>query len=110
VIKRRVCEKQTDIQQGKGTMNTYWLTGRDGYTEKLPDYYAEFQNDDDPKPVRLPTTTGKAVDNKVLRPSVESGFNEGDEEELLQDINAESFGHSKPETSDITPVGLVQSM
>lgn len=82
-----VNNNQCGASQGKGVMNTYWLTGRDGYTDKLPDYYHEFQRDN-PMPIRLPMTSGKAVDSKVLRPSVESGFNEADEDELSRDSDA----------------------
>lgn len=56
-------------------MSTYWLTGKRGYCLKLPNYEDEFVNDI-PLPRQLPPTSGKCVDGKTMRPSIESGFSE----------------------------------
>eukprot|EP00920_Eleutheroschizon_duboscqi_P015684 GHVT01036569.1.p1 GENE.GHVT01036569.1~~GHVT01036569.1.p1 ORF type:complete len:266 (-),score=38.01 GHVT01036569.1:94-891(-) len=55
-------------------MNTYWLMRKDGYDKQLPDFDAMTTNDN-PKPVKMPVTSGKAT-NPTIRPSVESGFDE----------------------------------
>ena len=55
-------------------MHTYWLIGRAGFTDPLPDYATELSADD-PPPILLPPTSGKVV----LRPSVESGFAEDED-------------------------------
>ena len=45
--------------QGKGRMYTYWVVGREGNTNPLPDF-AELSRDDDPSP-RMLTTTLKQI-------------------------------------------------
>jgi len=97
-----------DVSQGKGVMNTYWLTGCVGYTNPLPDYSTEFMTDD-PRPSQMPTTSGKVVDNKVLRPSIESGFNEADDADMLEDSLPSQSSVTHTFIADIakviTPVG-----
>lgn len=84
-------------------MTTFWLTGKVGYTSPLPDYEGEFQNDI-PIPRRLPTTAGKSVDGKTMRPSIESGYSETIS---LPDVITMKDGvriSISPNLSDITPI------
>ena len=56
-------------------MNTYWLLGKENYDKPLPNFDQQFKNDQ-PPPKRLPPTSGKPANPKVIRPSAESGFSE----------------------------------